>query len=113
MGGAGNQRLFSVDIKSGSLEIDGLNNKIIFEMDSHYLYSDPGITVKDGNILINSQKKGNVYSVNFTRDYSGIYDITYKGENKIKTISQSATSYNLQIINRGGTAQQEIDFLIS
>lgn len=113
MGGAGNQRLLGVNIRAGSLQIDGLNDKLVFEMDGKYLYSQPGETVRDGNILIDTQKTGSFYHVNFTREYLDIYDITYGGEDKTKTISQSATEYNIQINNKGGDPKNIIDFTVN
>lgn len=112
MGGAGNQRLFEINLKSGSLTIDGEKNEMIFGMQSRYLYSEPGKTVKDGNILINTEKKGEINFVNFTRDYSTQYNITYGGMDQTKVISQSATAYKLLISNKGGDPQI-IDFLLS
>lgn len=112
MGGAGNQRLLEMNIKKGALKIDGENNKVVFEMNSKYLYSEEGKTIPDGNILINTKKSGGNNFVNLTREYTNTYNITYAGEDKIKTISQSATAYKILITNRGGTPPV-IDFSIS
>lgn len=102
MGGAGNQRYFSLEIKKGNLKIDGVNDRLVFEMDSKYLYSEPGRELMDGNIVINTAKSGSTNFVNLTRNYPD-YNISYNGLNQIKTISQSATSYNLAITNKGGS----------
>lgn len=108
MGGTGNLRYFSMDIKKGDLKIDGINDRLIFEMDSKYLYSEPGVPLMDGNIVISTSKTTSSNSVNFTRNYPD-YNITYEGTDQIKTVSQASTSYKLVILNKGGTPKINID----
>ncbi|HTY43832.1 MAG TPA: hypothetical protein VMC80_01175 [Patescibacteria group bacterium] len=102
MGGSGNQRTLSVNIKRGDLKIDGINDRLVFEINSNYQYSEPGVPLADGNIIISTSESGSSYFTNLTRNYPD-YNISYEGMNQIKTISQSATSYNFLISNKGGT----------
>jgi len=101
MGGAGNKRILEIGIKKGTLRIDGTNDKIIFEMQSKYTYSEPGKTINEGDIKVYTQKKGAENIVNLTRDFSNDYNIKVLGKDEIKTISQASTSYQLSIINEG------------
>ena len=49
-GGAGNKRVIETNIKKGSLIIDGEYDKITFEMETNYVYSEQGQVVNIGNI---------------------------------------------------------------
>ena len=112
MGGPGNQRYFSINIQKGDLKIDGVNDRLVFEIASTDMYSEPGVSSIEGNIVVNTMKQGSSYAVNLTRDYSADYDITYNGANQVETISHAAKSYNLLITNKGG-AKPNIDMQIS
>lgn len=111
MTGAGNQRVIELGIKKGNLKIDGVNDDITFEIDSKHAYSEPGSIVYDGDIAIQTVKKGSMNFVNLTRDFTGEYDITYNEENKERTITESSTSYKILISNKGLTeGLTNIDF---
>ncbi len=105
LGAAGNQRILEIGIKEGSLKIDGVNNKIIFELESKGVYSEPGKKISDGSVIILTEKKSGYNLVTLTIDYNAGYDLTYRGESVIKTISKASTAYKLSIINNGGDAQ--------
>jgi type II secretory pathway pseudopilin PulG len=102
MGSSGNQRLFTLEIKKGDMKIDGANDKIIFEMQSAYLYSEVGTTINDGNIAVKTEKRGSDNWVTLTRSYQS-YNITYAGLDQVKTITQASTAYKFVIANRGGS----------
>ena len=99
-GGAGNKRLVELGIKQGSLKIDSAQNQLVFEMDSSYMYSEPGEDIFDGNILIHTRKKADIYTINMSQDYSD-YNITYLGRDEAKIISKSSTPYQLFISHKG------------
>jgi type II secretory pathway pseudopilin PulG len=101
MGATGNQRVLEITIKEGTLKIDGLNDKIIFSMDSKSVYSEPDKIVNDGSIQIYTEKKGENSIVTLTRDYSQDYDLEFNGEDIIKSINPASTSYKLSISNEG------------
>jgi len=102
MGGTGNQRLIELGIKKGTLKIDGENDLIVFEIEGRYSYSEPGIDIFDGNLIIHTEKKGKFNIINLTRDYSDEYDITYQGRDESKSISKASIPYKLLITNKGG-----------
>lgn len=98
----GNKRKISLELKKGNLKIDGINNKILFEINSKYEYSEPGKDYKLGDLIIKTVKKGKMNDINITLDYQGIYNITYDDQDKLKEITPSSTPYNLFISNEGG-----------
>ena len=101
IGGPGNQRILELGIKKGELKIDGDNELIIFEMESRHTYSEPGKNINDGNVVIHTQKIGNINIVNLTRDYSSSYNLQYNGADELETLSKSAVPYELIITNEG------------
>jgi hypothetical protein len=106
-GGAGNQRVIDLGIKKGSLIINGNEDKIIFEMDGKYTYTEPGANgtqgkyINVGNILATTKKTGKVSTVTLISNYSNIYNITYQGEDKIKVVSRSSAPYKISLSNKG------------
>ncbi len=102
MGAAGNQRILEIGIKKGDLKIDGQNDKIIFEMESQSVYSEPGKEVNDGNIIVLTEEKSEYSLVTLTRNYrEDDYDIKIDGNDESKVISKASTSYKLSILNEG------------
>jgi len=100
---AGNQRIIEVGIKEGNLLIDAENDRIIFEIESRYEYSEPGQYIQEGasEIIAHTQKIGKFNNVTLTRDYGETYDITYLGKDELKTITKSPTPYKMTISNEG------------
>ena len=101
IGAQGNQRILEITIKQGDLKIDSVNNKIIFEMQSQALYSEPGKNVNDGSVIALTEKESGYNLVTLTLDYSQNYDIEFQGSKTTKTISKASNSYKLSILNDG------------
>jgi len=102
IGSAGNQRIFDpLTIKEGELKIDGAEDKIIFQMDSKNVYSEPGKIISDGNVKVYTEKKTEFSTVTLTLDYSAKYDIKFDGVDELKTIPSAPTPYKLYIVNEG------------
>jgi len=102
---AGNKREVEVGIKKGSLKIDGENDKIIFEMETIYEYSQPGENIIDiigERIITNTEKTGELNKVSFTINYlAENINITYQEKDEFKTLSKAPAPYNLLISNNG------------
>ena len=104
---SGNKRVDEFTIKKGTLKIEGIDNKIVFEMESRYEYSEPetsenpGAYVQEGNIIGHTKKKGKFSLVTLTINYNETYDLTYQGKDEIKTISRASTPYKISILNKG------------
>ncbi len=103
-GGVGNKRLVEIGINNGELKIDAANDQLIFEIESSYLYSEPGQDVFEGNILIHTREKADDFVINMTQNYSGLYNITYRGGNELKNIGKSSAPYRIFISNEGKDA---------
>lgn len=99
MGAAGNQRILSLGIKKGNLIIKSSEDKIVFEMDSKNVYSEPDKIINDGSVEVYTQKKSSFNTVTLTLDYSGKYNIQFNGKEEEKAISKSSTPYKLLISN--------------
>lgn len=101
MGGAGNQRILEIGIKKGNLKIDGINDKILFDMETQSLYSEPDKSINDGSVVILTQKKSGYNLVTLAIDYSSSYDLKFEGTDILKEIGKSSTSYKLSLSNEG------------
>jgi hypothetical protein len=101
MGSAGNQRTQGISIKKGEFGIQGQEDKLIFEMESNSKYSEPGEEIIDGSVIILTEEKTESYLVKLTLDYKNLYNITFEGEDKNKTLTSASTSYNIVILNQG------------
>lgn len=110
-GGAGNKRLVEIGIKKGFLKIDGEIDKILFEVDGKYLYSEPGVDVSVGSVMARTETKGKSNIITMEMDYSDKYNITYKNEDKFKLVTKAATPYKIAISNDGKeNGKTTIDF---
>ena len=103
--GAGNKRELEITIKDGSLVFDARNNKIIFEMDTNYLYSEVGKEIPEGDLIILTTETSGGYHIKIEKDYSlENYNLKFEGEDTSKTITKGATSYTLFFSNKGEDA---------
>jgi len=89
--GVGNTREISeLGIKKGKLTINSPEDKIEFEIDSKYAYSQPNTLVKRGKIDILTEKKANSYNVKLSISYKEEnINITVNNKDELKTLSQS------------------------
>jgi len=105
IGVAGNRRFVETGIKKGSLKIDGVGDQIVFEMESHYKYSQPGVDIVDslgGRIVTRTEEIGELNKVSFIIDYTAYnINITYQGGDEFKTLNKAPTPYKLLISNNG------------
>lgn len=104
--GSGNKRVIEVAIRKGNLRIDGSNDKILFEFEGKYIYSEPGEDIQEGNLVVRTEELGKLGLINITRDYSN-YNVTYQGEDELKIITKAAAPYNFVISNLGKDLSEE------
>lgn len=109
----GNQRIVEIGIKKGELEIDGVNDEFIFEMESRYAYSQPGEDVDYGGIIANTKKTGKYNIVTLTKDYAQEYNLQYSGSEKSKKITKAAIPYKMFISNQGKGTGEDIRIIIN
>ena len=112
-GAAGNKRLIELNINQGALKLDGVNDRLIFELFTTTTYSEPGVNVTDGNVIIRTDKLGQENKVTLERDYnSSKYNITINGNDEVKSLAKGATAYKLFISNLGGENKTNINLEI-
>lgn len=100
-GGQGNKRILEIGIKKGTLFVDGVNDKIIFEAEIGHAYSELESPISKGNLEILTEEFGSEYKVTVTRDYSSAYDVQYNSASEEGAITKSSSSYKLSITNSG------------
>ena len=101
IGSPGNQRLIEAGIRKGELKFNGTGDFFIFEIESSFIYSEPGEVIGVGNVLVKTEEQTRHNLVTLISNYSGVYNLTYQGEENVKTFSSSSTQYNLLVTNKG------------
>jgi len=108
LGGPGNQRVITLKIGNGALNIDGENDKIFFDLESRYEYSEPGITINIGNIEVFTEKKARIYDVNLTIDYENDYNIKYNNVDDLRKLNSASTPYKILIADKGEVGDKKV-----
>lgn len=108
--GVGNSRTIEMNLKKGILEIDSLNDSIIFKIDSKYKFSEVNQTINDGKIIKLTQQKASGYEVKFILNYSSIVNISYNNQEKVQTFNSAPTPYKIVMTNKGSSGIVQIDF---
>ena len=101
MGDPGNQREIELGISKGSLSIDGINDMIYFEIESKFVYSQPGEEIEIGGVFAETEKRGEINKVTLTSKYKETHNITYGGKEELKSLSKASTPYKLLLANKG------------
>jgi len=97
----GNKRVVEIGIKKGEFIIVASEDRIEFEIQSRYLYSEPGETIYVGNLNVTTTDLGKYADVKITRDYSSQYNIAYQNSEETKIITKSSVPYRFVITNEG------------
>jgi type II secretory pathway pseudopilin PulG len=105
---AGNQRILEIGVRKGELKIDGVNDKVFFELESKDVYSEPGEIINDGSVIVLTEKRSGYSLVKLTSDYSDSYNITFQKQDSLKTLSKASTPYKLTLLNMGKDANSKI-----
>ncbi|MFH1501305.1 MAG: hypothetical protein ABIE22_05175 [archaeon] len=111
---AGNTRQFSLTIKKGEMIFDGENDTVeFFIRGSKFVYSEPGVEITEGRVKVLTSEVVGRYDVSLKIDYSGSLNITYQGEDVVKTLQQASVPYDLSLTNEGvANNRTEISFSI-
>ena len=102
-------------ISKGRLEIDSNQDLIRYVLEDTKLeLSEPGVEVKQGNIILVTEKSGARFNINLMINYSSKSDITNANNEDVKILQEGATPYNILIENKGselGTeTKTQLDF---
>ena len=102
--GISNVREINLNIGEGKFKVDGVNDKLIFEiLKSSYAYSEPGITVNlvGTNMKSETKKNGGKYDVKLTLSYNNTANITINDLDELKEYSPAPIPYVFFIEHRG------------
>lgn len=113
--GAANKRIIpELRIKKGTLIIDSSEDKISYILEESRLeYSEPETEVKQGGIIIKTEKRGRKYDISLMLNYTDKdIDLTCDDEDKKKILQEASTPYKLSIENNGTTAENKIQINI-
>jgi hypothetical protein len=105
MGASGNQRVIELRVSKGTLSIDGVNDQLFFEIESVYSYSQPGETINVGDVIVRTEQSGDLYDTTLTRDYSGLYNITFFDREELRELARTSTPYRILMVNKGTDSQ--------
>lgn len=97
--GVGNKRIIEFQLAKGSLKINGVGDNLVFELKSRYEYSEPGEVYNESELQIITEPEGEYNTVRVIKSY--VYNITYDGEEKSKTISKASLPYKISVLNKG------------
>jgi hypothetical protein len=98
----GNIRIVEFKIGKGKLDIDSINDSLIYILENSRLeFSQSGIEVKEGKILIKTTKKNNRYDVMLTLNYKNNLNITYENTEKNKIFQSASIPYKVHLENIG------------
>jgi len=101
LGGPGNQRTPEIGISKGTLTINGVEDKIFFELESRYQYSQPGENITIGKITANTKAQGKINIITLTLNYTGTYNLRYANADETKTLSRAPVPYQILISDEG------------
>lgn len=109
-GGVGNKRIININIKKGSLSIDGVGDQLTFELEGKYTYTEPGEDGAPGNyvdlgrVLATTKRKGGTSIVTLISNYSNSYDIQYQRGDNIKAINKAPITYEVSMEYTGDSS---------
>tara|TARA_Y100000310_G_C20499586_1_gene723277 strand:+ start:20 stop:556 length:537 start_codon:yes stop_codon:yes gene_type:complete len=97
----GSVKIILFKITKGKLDFDSQNNKITYTLENTKLeFSEEGIEIKQGEITYKTEKTGKRFDVSLDLDYESL-DLTFSGEDKLKTLRGAGTPYKIRIENLG------------
>ncbi len=104
IGSPGNQRVLELGISKGTMTIDGVNDALVFKLESENAYSEIGENVTIGSIVIKTEKKGSTNDITLTNSYYGEYNLTFGNSETLRDITKAPSPYKIIISNTGEDA---------
>jgi len=101
-------------VGKGRFEINSVNDSLEYVLEDTKLErSEPGVEIKEGNIVLLTEKMASKFKINLKMEYN--FNITYEGVDENKVLQAGATPYNIFIENKGANVTlgtQIIDFSV-
>lgn len=99
--GAGNKRSFDISFKTGTLVIDPVQDNINFDIkELSKAYSEVGLPIVRGNILIKTIEDSKKYSTLLRLNYTNVTDIATE-DGQIISLPPVSTGYRLWLTHNG------------
>ncbi len=114
---AENIRIIDFKIAKGRLEINSANDSIKYILEGTKLeLSEPGEEIKQGNIVLKTEKKFSKFEISLTMKYDNL-NLTYNNKDEMKILQAGATPYKIVVENKGvnrteAEAKTQIDFSV-
>ncbi|MCK4996816.1 hypothetical protein KAS08_00800 [Candidatus Pacearchaeota archaeon] len=96
----GNRRVVTLDVKRGKLIVNMDDNTISWILESSFAYSQPGIPVSIGKIIVETTGDEKPYLIDLTTEYG--LNLKYNGlDEGFKQLDVAPTPYIFSIENKG------------
>lgn len=97
----GNVKVVPFRISKGRIEFNPLNDRISFILENSRLkLSEPGIEIKEGNIIVLTKEKGKRYDIRISLVYDNL-NLTYNNKEGNWSISAGAAPAQIYLENKG------------
>tara|TARA_Y100000034_G_scaffold125345_1_gene174740 strand:+ start:389 stop:922 length:534 start_codon:yes stop_codon:yes gene_type:complete len=92
-------------ITKGRIEINSNDNSIKYVLEDTKLeYTEPGVEIKQGNIIVKTEESGSRFNIILLMNYN--LDISNKNGDVNKILQSGAVPYNILMENKGGAIEQ-------
>ena len=101
--GKDNKRVVEFSMQRGNLYFIPENNKIVFIIDGlSKPYSEPGVSVPVGRVIVKTTEGKKTSSVNLTLEYGGLSaNLTFNNDENMQKFTPSTLPYRFSIENKG------------
>ncbi len=90
-----------INIGRGKIIINATNDSISYLLENTLLeFSQSGLYIKEGDLIVRTDKKGSKFNIFIVRYYQGI-NIMYNGEEKNSFLEPGAVPYKIRMENKG------------
>jgi len=99
--GIENRRIVDFSMRVGELYITKVSEVVFVLKDLNEPYSEPGVKIPVGRIIVETIEGKKSSSVNLTLQYWSIANLTFDGKEETKKFSSSSIPYRFSIENKG------------
>ena len=111
--GYGNVRIVELSMREGEMYINSTSDKILFVLDGlRKPYSEPGIPIEYGRVSVLSEQNQKSSRVYLGLNYSGLFNLTYAGNEEVKKFTTAAVPYKFVILNKGDVDISDESYLV-
>jgi len=106
---------YILQLSKGTVEINAMSDRIIWNIDSSIAYSEINKPINVGSIkVLTVPISADRWRVSLEVNYTNMFNLTYDGKDENKALGEAKIPYDLWIENRGVfSGRQQIDTFIS